>query len=279
MTRTRSRSFTRLGQPALVLLLLLLLIAVPFWLVLSTSGKPLDEALNPNLDPPSTWQLAENYSEAATKGEIWLALLGSVTIVVPAVLIVLILGAMAAWVFARRSGRMAAALYAVGISGVLIPPAAVTLVVVLRQLGLAGTSAGLIGVYSGMYLSLVIFFITGFVRTVPIELEEAARVDGAGPVKVFFRIILPLLSPVMATSAILVTLFAWNDVFYAFFVLGGGNVSTIPLNLFKVANTALYTNAWNLIFAYVVLASVPLVALFAVAQRRIISGVTSGAVK
>ena len=276
---TRSRWLTRLGQPALVILLLLLLIAVPFWLVLSTSGKPLEEALNPNLDPPTSWQLSENYTEAASRGEIWQALLGSVTIVVPAVLLVLILGAMAAWVFARRSGRMASALYAIGISGVLIPPAAVTLVVVLRQLGLAGSSAGLIGVYAGMYLSLVIFFITGFVRTVPIELEEAARVDGAGPIMVFFRIILPLLSPVMATSAILVTLFAWNDVFYAFFVLGGGNVSTIPLNLFKVANTALYTNAWNLIFAYVVLASIPLVALFAVAQRKIISGVTSGAVK
>ena len=94
--------------------------------------------------------------------------------------------------------------------------------------------------YVGMYLSTVIFFVTGFVRTVPVSLEEAARIDGAGPLRVFLTIILPLLRPVLATATILISLYVWNDVFYAFFVVG---------------------------------------VLFTVFQRQIISGITSGAVK
>jgi raffinose/stachyose/melibiose transport system permease protein len=111
-----------------------------------------------------------------------------------------------------------------------------------------------------------------------VELEEAARMDGAGPVKVFARIILPLLVPVLSTATILICLYVWNDVFYAFFVLGG-TLDTLPLNLFTVASAGLYLNNWHLIFAYVILMSLPLLVVFMVFQRKIISGVTSGAVK
>jgi len=145
-------------------------------------------------------------------------------------------------------------------------------------MGLAGTAIGMIGVYMGMYMSTVIFFVTGFVRTIPVELEEAARVDGAGPVRVFVRIIFPLLVPVLSTATILISLYVWNDVFYAFFVVGG-RLDTLPLNLFQVASAGLYLDNWHLIFAYVVLMSLPLLIVFVVAQRRIISGITSGAVK
>jgi raffinose/stachyose/melibiose transport system permease protein len=164
------------------------------------------------------------------------------------------------------------------ISGIVLPPAVVTVVLLLRQLGLAGTAIGMIGVYMGMYLSTVIFFVTGFIRTIPVELEEAARVDGAGPLRVFGRIILPLLAPVLSTATILICLYVWNDVFYAFFVVGG-RLDTLPLNLFQVASAGLYLENWHLIFAYVVLMSLPLLAVFVVAQRKIISGITSGAVK
>jgi raffinose/stachyose/melibiose transport system permease protein len=194
------------------------------------------------------------------------------------VLGVLVLGSMAAWVLGRRTSRGMAVLYALAISGIVLPPAVITIVLLLRQIGLAGTPLGMIGVYMGMYLSTVIFFVTGFVRTIPNELEEAARVDGAGPVKVFFRIILPLLMPVLATATILICLYIWNDVFYALFVIGG-RIDTLPLNLFQVASAGLYLNNWHLIFAYIILMSLPLVIIFIVAQRKIISGITSGAVK
>ncbi|MBB5775007.1 ABC transporter permease subunit [Nonomuraea jabiensis] len=91
--------------------------------------------------------------------------------------------------------------------------------------------AGMMLVYMGMYMSLVIFFVTGFVRTIPVEVEEAARMDGARPLGIFIKVVLPLLRPVIATATILICLYIWNDVFYAFFVLGGGTYSTLPLNL------------------------------------------------
>ena len=143
---------------------------------------------------------------------------------------------------------------------------------------MAGSAVGMIGVYMGIYISTVIFFVTGFVRTIPTALEEAAQIDGATPFTVFRLIVLPLLRPVLATATILICLYVWNDVFYAFFVVGG-RLDTLPLNLFRVASAGLYLNNWHLIFAYVVLMSLPLVAVFAVAQRKIISGITGGAVK
>jgi raffinose/stachyose/melibiose transport system permease protein len=262
-----------------VVLLATLVVGVPLWLVVATSGKSQGQALAPNLSPPVQWHLAENYRRAFDQGEVLSGLVGSLTIVLPTLVLVILFGAMASWILARRASRLSSMVYAVAISGILIPPGIVTVVLELRHLGLAGSSFGLIGVYTGMYLATVIFFITGFVRTLPIELEEAATVDGAGPVRTFFTVVLPLLRPVIATATILVSLYAWNDVFYAFFVLGGGSTSTLPLNLFEVANAGLYLNNWHLIFAYVVLVSGPMVAAFVVAQRKVISGITSGAVK
>jgi raffinose/stachyose/melibiose transport system permease protein len=279
VTRTFSDAplWTRL-QPVVTIALVLTIIGVPLWLVVMTAAKPQGEALNPNLSPPHHWQLLENLRTVWTQGGVPDAFFGSLLIVVPAVAGVLTFGSMAAWILARRASRFTAALYALAISGIVLPPAVVTVVLLLRQLGIAGTAIGMIGVYMGIYMSTVVFFVTGFVRTIPESLEEAARIDGAGPVMVFWRIVLPMLRPVLATATILICLYVWNDVFYAFFVIGG-RMDTLPLNLFRVASAGLYLNNWHLIFAYVILMSLPLVAVFAVAQRRIISGITSGAVK
>lgn len=267
------------ARNAAVILLLLVVIGVPVWLVLITSAKSRGDALNPSLSlPHSGWHIAANYSTVFTDGRVWEALLGSVSIVVPSVVLLLIFGAMASWVLARRRGLLVSVLYAIGISGIVLPPAVITLVLLLRQLSIDGTLPGMILVYSGIYMSVAIFFITGFVRTIPVEMEEAARIDGAGPVRIFVTVVLPLLRPVIATATILICLYIWNDVFYAFFVVGGRK-DTLPLNLFQVASAGLYLNNWHLIFAYVVLMSIPLLVVFAVAQRRIISGITSGAVK
>jgi raffinose/stachyose/melibiose transport system permease protein len=265
-------------QPIAAVLVAALVLGVPFWLVIATAAKDRAEALNPNLDPPSEWRLLENFAHVFTDGKMLTAFFGSLLVMVPAVVGVLLLGSMAAWILGRRGGRLSAAIYALAISGIVLPPAVVTIVLLLRQLGLAGTALGMIGVYMGMYLSTVIFFVTGFVRTIPVELEEAARVDGAGPVRVFLRVILPLLRPVLATATILICLYIWNDVFYALFVIGG-RLDTLPLNLYQVASAGLYLQNWHLIFAYIILMSLPLLVTFVVAQRRIISGITSGAVK
>jgi raffinose/stachyose/melibiose transport system permease protein len=269
----------RYGRPALVLLLAGLAVGVPLWLVAVTSAKPQAEAIRPNLDLPRHWQPGSNYADAVGEGEMLRGLVNSLLVVVPSVLLVLLLGAGAAWVFARRTSKLVSAAYALCISGLLLPPAVITIVMELRQLGLANTRPGMIAVYTGMYLSTSIFFMTGFIRAIPMELEEAARMDGASPARIFARIVLPLLRPVIATATIMVMLYAWSDVFYAFFVLGGGERATLPLNLYQVASAQLYLNNWHLVFAYVVVMSLPMVAVFLVGQRKIVSGITSGAVK
>ncbi|GAA1194496.1 carbohydrate ABC transporter permease [Streptomyces hebeiensis] len=269
----------RAARPLLVLLLAALAVGVPLWLVLATSAKPQGEAVRPHLDPPRHWQPAANYADAVSQGEMLRGFANSLLVVVPSVALVLILGAGAAWVFARRSSRLVTAAYALVISGLLLPPAVITIVMELRQLGLAGTRPGMVAVYTGMYLSTSVFFMTGFIRTIPVELEEAARIDGAGPVRIFLRVVLPLLRPVVATATVMVMLYAWSDVFYAFFVLGGGDGATLPINLYQVASAQLYLNNWHLVFAYVVVMSLPMIVVFLVAQRKIVSGITSGAVK
>ncbi|TXK19379.1 carbohydrate ABC transporter permease [Homoserinibacter sp. GY 40078] len=276
--RSARGSVGRLAQPVAAIVVALLLLGIPFWLVLITASKNQAEAFTPNLQLPEHWQLTDNLVTVFTDGRMVSAFFGSLLVMVPSVAGVLILGSMASWVLARRATRLMAFVYALAISGIVLPPAVVTIVLLLRQLGLAGTAIGMIAVYMGMYLSTVIFFVTGFVRTIPIELEEAARMDGASPAKVFRKVILPLLVPVLATATILICLYIWNDVFYALFVIGG-RIDTLPLNLFQVASAGLYLQNWHLIFAYIILMSLPLLITFVIAQRWIISGITSGAVK
>lgn len=269
---------SRIFQPLAVLLTMIFSLGVPFWVIVVTAGKSAVEARQPNLALPSQWEFGKNISTTFSEGNMGIASLGSLLLLIPSVFGVLLLGAMASWVLARRKTRGLSIAYTIGISGVIVPPAIVPIVLLLKQIGLQGTPLGLIGVYIGMYMSTVIFFITGFIRTIPIELEEAARVDGANPMRVFFRIIFPLLGPVIATATILVSLFIWNDVFYALFVVGG-RLDTLPLNLYQVASSGLYLQNWNLIFSYILLMTLPMLLVFIFAQRRIISGVTSGAVK
>lgn len=277
-TDVRPPRALRLAQPVAAVLLALLLLGLPMWMVVLTASKSKAEALTPNLSLPSQVKLFENFATVIEDGRMLQAFGGSLLLLVPSVFLILLLGSMASWVLARRTGKLVAVLYALAISGLVLPPAVVTLVLLLRQIGLAGTAPGMIGVYCGMYMSTVIFFVTGFVRTIPVELEEAARVDGAHPIRIFFTVVFPLLMPTLATATILISLYIWNDVFYALFVVGG-RLDTLPLNLYTVASAGLYQNNWHLIFAYVILMSLPLLVTFMVAQRKIISGITGGAVK
>ncbi|WP_270973548.1 carbohydrate ABC transporter permease [Trueperella sp.] len=268
----------RIVQPLLAVALAVLLIGVPLWTLVVNAGKNQAEASLLSLALPTEWQLWDNLRQVWSEANMGWAFVGSLLLLIPSVFLVLLFGSMAAWVLARRQSKASAFLYALGISGIVLPPAVVTLVLLLRQLGLAGLPIGMIATYVGMYMSTVIFFVTGFVRTIPPSLEEAARIDGAGPVQIFFSLILPLLRPVLSTATILISLYVWNDVFYAFFVVGG-RMDTLPLNLYTIASSGIALNNWHLIFAYVLVMSVPLVTIFVIFQKKIIAGITSGAVK
>lgn len=262
----------------LVIFVTITLLGIPLWMIIVTAGKSQAEAVVPNMSLPSKWQLLENFQTVITDGEMLKAFTGSMLVTVPAVFISLLFGAMASWILARRSSRGMAIIYALFISGVILPPSVITIMMLLRYLGLSGSATGMVSVYVGIYLSIVIFFITGFVRTIPPSLEESARIDGASPHRIFFSIIFPLLRPTLASATILIVLYIWNDVFYALFILAG-KMNTLPLNLYKVASAGEHLQNWHLIFAYIILMTLPLLIVFILGQRRIISGITGGAVK
>jgi raffinose/stachyose/melibiose transport system permease protein len=142
---------------------LVVLLGVPLWLVVATAMKSQAEALRPDLSLPQTFHLFENVKEVWTRGEVGAGFAGSCLVMIPSVLIVLIFGSLAAWIFARRTSRVLSVAYAAAISGIILPPAVVTIVLLLRQLGLAGSAIGMVAVYCGIYMSTVIFFVTGFV--------------------------------------------------------------------------------------------------------------------
>lgn len=268
----------KVSHVVILVLLVIVALGLPFYLLVVTAGKDQKEALQLSLSLPTKWHLFENFGTVIRDGKMIPAFFGSIIVTVPSVLIALVLGSMASWILARRTTRAMSVVYSLCISGLILPPAVVTVMMLLKMIGLSGTAVGMICVYVGIYLSTVIFFVTGFIRTIPPSLEESARIDGASPIRIFFKIVLPLLGPTMASATILLILYIWNDVFYALFILSG-KMDTLPLNLYNVANAGLYLNNWHLIFAYIILMSLPLLIIFAFAQKKIISGITGGAVK
>ncbi len=170
-------------------------------------------------------------------------------------------------------------MYYVSIVGILLPPAIVTAVLVLQRLHVFGSLFGLGLFYIGVFSSFAIFLVTGFVKGIPYELEEAAKLDGAGPVNVFFRIILPLLKPILWTGGVVLLLAIWNDFFYPFYIISSPQQDTLMLGLYNFAEANQYEVRWQLVFGDVVLTSLPLIIVYFVAQRRIVSGLMQGAVK
>lgn len=254
-------------------------VGVPLWLVLVNAAKPYAEAQELSLALPRTWQLGENLSTVFAEGAVARGFLNSCLVTIPALLLLLFFGAMAAWVFARGRRRGVRALYYLAISGILLRPAIVTTLQVLRTLRLDGTRSGAVLFYAGIYMSLSVFLMTGFIRTIPYEMEEAARLDGCSTLRVFLWIILPSLRPVLLTTGVVLAIQIWNDFYYAFFLLRGTERQSLPLGLFSFVSGGQYRTNWHLIFADVIVVSLPLVATYLVAQKRIVSGLLSGAVK
>ncbi len=253
-------------------------VVLPLWLMLVNSAKPQREANELGLGLPDRWALRENYSTVFHDGEIARGLMNTMIVTIPSVIGMLLLGSFAAWIFARGRSRAIAILYYLSIVGILVPPAIVASILVLKWLDLFGSYLGLILFYMGVYMSFAIFFITGFIKTIPYELEESARIDGAGPLRIFRKIILPLLRPILTTSFVVLLLFVWNDFFYPFFILATGDQRTLTLGLYNFVSGYQYEIRWNLVFADVVFVSLPLVIVYFFAQRQILAGIMGGAV-
>ncbi|WP_329331255.1 carbohydrate ABC transporter permease [Streptomyces sp. NBC_00663] len=209
---------------------------------------------------------------------IQLRLRNSVLLALPTILAVLLLGSMAAWSYARSGARPLRFAYYTSALSIMLPPAIVPTIHVLSQLGLNGTQLGYMLVIAGTRVGVVVFLATGFVHTLPHDFEEAAQLDGAGKWQIYRRIVLPMLTPVLFTGAVMLIISVWNDFYFALFLLRGSERATLPLTLYQFASTSTHGVSWNLVFAHVVLTSLPLLLLYAVLQRRVLGGLTEGGV-
>lgn len=274
---SRSRGAGLLRWAALTILALLF-VGVPLWLVIVNSFKTQPEAAQLGLMLPDVWNALENYRAVITDSDYVRGLVNSLIVTTASVAMLFAIAAPAAWAIARSGARWMQVVYVLAIIGVVLPPAVVPMVFLMRGIGLQGTLPALILFTVGMRVSLVVFLLTGFARGLPRELEEAAFVDGATRRRTFFSVVLPLMRPILWSAFIITVVLVWNDFYGPMFLLTGDN-ATLPLGLYRLSSGIAQATAWNSVFAHVVLVSLPLILVYVVIQRRVVEGVTAGAVK
>lgn len=256
-------------------------VVLPLWLLLVNSAKPLEEASLLNLGLPSKWAMWDNYATVIREGHYRQALTNSLMVVVPTIMVVILLGSMAAWGYARSSSMTAKIAYNLTVLSVVLPPAILPTIYELQTLQINGSRLGYFLVLSGTRMGSVVFLATGFIKSIPRELEESAALDGANRLQIFTRIILPLVVPVLLVGSVILIISTWNEFFFAEFLLQGQDRATLPLSLYQFASASADQSVlrWNLVFAHVVLTSIPIVLVYLLVQRRVIPGLSSGAVK
>ena len=203
----------------------------------------------------------------------------SILTTIPAVLILMTATSMAAYVLARFNGRFYRSVYMIFVSGILIPIQCIMLPLYLNffRLGLTNSNLGFVIARTGLQIPISILVVTGFVKTVPLDLEEAARIDGCNRFTMFWKIVFPLMKPVNATQLVLNTLFIWNDYTTAVILLR--KVESRTLLLAQMAYFNEYTSELNLAFAFFILAMLPILILYFCMQKYVVSGIMMGAVK
>jgi raffinose/stachyose/melibiose transport system permease protein len=276
MTTSRGIRVLRIGTLATLAILLVL---IPLWMVVVNSFKTQTEAAALGTGLPVRWAAIDNYVQVFTNSNYARSFLNSLLITVVSSVLLLALGAPAAWAFARSRSRMLGILYWASLVGVLLPLPAVPLVFILREAGLQGTQIGLVVFTVAARISLVVFLLTGFARGLPRELEEAASTDGATYLRTFVSIVLPLMRPVLFATFVLLAVSIWNDFYGPLFLITDPDQATLPLGLYRLSTGIREATAWNFVFAHVVLVSLPLILVYVFAQRRIVEGVTAGALK
>ena len=262
----------------ILVLLFALAYLVPLYIAVVSSVKTDAEIL---LSPISLPQQVtfDNFATAFYSSNILSLYRTSIIITVCSVTILIAFSSMAAYVIARRKGTFYNCLYVFSLAGIMVPPV-VTLIPsiqTLQALGLLHTMPGLFLFYAGTFFSTTIFLYVNFIKTIPISLEEAAYIDGANQFTSFIRIIFPLLKPCTATAVIFLGMWVWNDFLNPMYILGTTGGMTITTGIFSSIGP--YASRWNLVFANVILASLPIIILYLCLQKQFMKGLTAGAVK
>ena len=250
---------------------------IPPLLILVNSLKTKQAAAAMDLKLPSFPIPWDNFSVVIEKGKLAQSFLNSTVYSVGSVILCIFFASTAAYVMSRNQRRLNQFLYMFLILGITLPINYVALSKVLITLHLNNTRGGIILLYTAMQLPFMTFLIHGFVAKVPTELDEAAVIDGCGPVKLFFLVVLPLLKPAVTTAAVLTFLNTWNEFTAPLYFLN--NSAKWPMTLSVYNFFGMYFKDWNLVCADILLTSLPVILVYLFGQMYIVSGMTTGAVK
>jgi raffinose/stachyose/melibiose transport system permease protein len=264
---------------AVAILASLVVFVVPFVFIVLTALKDRRQAAEFDFSWPEQFRLVQNLVAVVRARDYLLiiAYINSTILTVASVTIMAVASAMVAYVLQRRRSRWNGFINFLVLSGLIIPPAVVPTIWVLQRLGLFRTMPGLILVEVAFGLAFCVLLFQAFIATIPRELDEAAVIDGAGPVRLFFQVILPLLRPVIVTVVLVQSVFVYNDFVNPLYFLPGEQNATVQLTLYNFNSQ--FNTQYNLLFMDILLITVPPLIMFLAFNRQIVAGMTAGAVK
>jgi len=277
-----------------VAILLFLIFLLPFGIVIVNSSKPsLKIIMDPLAFPENPSQLITNIKTVLQSPNVRYAtsFISSLFITTVSVALLVLFSSMAAWVLVRNRTKLSNIIFMTFVAAMVIPfqvvmfPLLSWFHLIEVKLGLFDTPfrllqnyPGIIFAYLGFGSSLSIFLFHGFIKSVPLELEEAATIDGCTKTATFFKIVFPILTPITVTVVILNSIWVWNDYLLPLLVLGSGNVvQTLPLAVASFVGS--FVKRWDLILTSTLMTMLPVVIVFLILQKHIIKGIVDGAVK
>jgi raffinose/stachyose/melibiose transport system permease protein len=270
---------TSLWVDAVSLIVIGIIFVVPFIFIFLMAAKTRAEAALFEFSWPSQFQLIQNLREVLAFGDyrMFRALWNSTLLTVGSVTLIVLFSALVAFVMQRRQDRMSSIVSSIMLAGLIIPPAVVPTIFLLQWLGIYKTIFGLIMVEVAYTMPFAILIFRAFMASIPSEIDEAAIMDGASPLQVFFSIILPLLKPAIITVIVTSAVGIYNDFTGPLYFLPGNENVTAQLTLFSFMSQ--FSSQWNLLFADVLVITILPLIMFLFFQRQIVSGMTTGAIK
>ena len=285
----KNRRTRILPAPEVLAFVLFLLFLFPFFIVVVNSAKAPFEITQSPLSLPTDWmKILSNMYTIWTSANVQYSssFLSSLIITVSSLVLLNVLSSQAAWVLVRTRTRLSTSIFITFVAAMVIPFQIVMfpLLTWFREIAaftgirLLRSYSGIILAYIGFGMSQTIFLFHGFIKSIPMELEEAAKIDGCRPSQTFYQIIFPILRPIHATVLVLNGIWIWNDYLLPLLILGKGNsVMTIPLAVSNFAGA--YVKQWDLILTAILMAMIPIVIFFLFAQKYIIKGMIAGSIK
>ena len=267
-----------------VLLLISLIWLSPLYIIFVNSFKDRSEMYQNLLALPKSFSF-RYYEGAIKKIDIIVAFGNSLFLTVVSIFLIVVLSSMAAWMLARVNNKLSMVIFNILIATMLIPFQTIMMPLMQEMnwmhrafgLPMLNTRGGLVFMYIGFGASMAIFLYHGFIKTVPVSLEEAATIDGCNKWQIFWKIVFPILKPVTVTVVILDVIWIWNDYLLPSLALTSKDLRTIPLATAKFFGQ--YQIEWNMAMAALTMTVIPVVIIYVFAQKYIIKGVAAGAVK